>query len=215
MGMVQLQSVLQPNQHHRHRQTEVCSIVYAAPGLQVCDESFQVPQVCNRPSPSVGIAVPSATLTASSSRCAAGSPDQLPADNTEITAAPQQAAEPEDATPTASGTPSGDGQGRSTFAGLTIGERVANLGQLLGLGGNAASDSTEAAGNGSAKAAAGGMKRFLSSNSMDGSAARGLSRTSSGSQPMCLICLEPLTSEDFMVPPPPASDLSQSSRTAQ
>jgi hypothetical protein len=69
---------------------------------------------------------------------------------------------------------------------------------LLGLGGNAAGDSTEAAGNGSAKAAAGGMKRFLSSNSMDGSAARGLSRTSSGSQPMCLICLEPLTSEDFM-----------------
>lgn len=146
------------------------------------------------------------TVTASSSRCGAGRPDQLPADNAEITAAPQQAAGPGDTTPVP-GTPSGEGQGRSASAGPTIGERVANLGHLLGLGGNASGDSTDAAGNGSAKAATGGLKRFLSSNLVDGSAARGLSRSSSGSQPMCLICLEPLISEDFMVLPSDTSIL--------
>jgi hypothetical protein len=106
------------------------------------------------------------------------------------------------------GTPTREAVERSTFAGLTIGERVANLGHLLGLGGGASGDIADAAsnGSGSAKAAGGGLKRFLSSNSADGSAARGLSRSSSGSQPMCLICLEPLTSEDFMVLPVGSTD---------
>jgi hypothetical protein len=137
--------------------------------------------------------------------CATGHAEQLSAndrDDTEIVAAPQQAvgaAEAGVAAPVP-GTPSGEAPGRGTFAGLTIGERVANLGQLLGLGGSTFTDTADAAGNSSssAKASSAGMKRFLSSNSMDGSAVRGLSRSSSGSQPMCLICLEPLTSEDFM-----------------
>lgn len=99
-----------------------------------------------------------------------------------------------------SAVPAAEAPERSTSAGLTLGERVANLGHLLGLGSKSSGDPDASGdGSGSAKAASGGLKRFLSSNSIDGSAARGLSRSSSGSQPMCLICLEPLTSEDFMV----------------
>ena len=150
-------------------------------------------------------------LTGTSSPRAAGSAEQVSAANTEITAAPQQAAEA-DGTVRMPGTPTGEAPGRSTSAGLTISERVANLGHLLGLGGSASGEAAAVAGgisdaarNSSSKAASGGLKRFLSSNSMDASAARGLSRSSSGSQPMCLICLEPLTSEDFMVLPCAAS----------
>lgn len=97
-------------------------------------------------------------------------------------------------------TPATESAERSTAAGLSLGERVANLGQLLGLGSKLSDDANASGdGSGSAKAASSGLKRFLSSASLDGGTARGLSRSSSGSQPMCLICLEPLTSEDFMV----------------
>lgn len=137
---------------------------------------------------------------------AADSAAEPAADRSEITAAPLEAAELGEAssvaTPqAAAASPSVATSERSTATGLTLGERVANLGHLLGLGSKVSGDADASAEGGSsgAKAASGGLKRFLSSNSMDGSAARGLSRSSSGSQPMCLICLEPLTSEDFMV----------------
>jgi hypothetical protein len=122
--------------------------------------------------------------------------------SSEITAAPPvAAAEAADATSgaAAASTPLVDSAERSAASGLSLGERVANLGQLLGLGGKSSNDVGATGGeDGGAKAGPGGLKGFLSGGSSDGAGARGLSRSSSGSQPMCLICLEPLTSEDFM-----------------
>lgn len=65
----------------------------------------------------------------------------------------------------------------------TLGERVASLGHLLGLGSKADS-SDDGKPEGSKRSTCVGEPR--------------LSRSSSDSQPMCLICLEPLTSEDFI-----------------
>ena len=77
---------------------------------------------------------------------------------------------------------------------------VASLGQLLGLAGGGGSGKADAAGdvetgdNEAEKQAQAGRHLL-----------RGLSRSNSGSFPMCLICLEPFTEEDFNVitPLPP------------
>lgn len=66
----------------------------------------------------------------------------------------------------------------------TLGERVVSLGHLLGLG---------------SKASSGDGGKLEGSKRSPRIGEPRLSRSSSGSQPMCLICLEPLTSEDFMV----------------
>lgn len=85
----------------------------------------------------------------------------------------------------------------TTGSSRTVGERVVSYGRdLLGL------SKTEAVAEPSIGSddSAPGIFKSLEGGDISGSGRR-LSRSNSSSQPTCLICLEPLTTEDFLVRP--------------
>mmetsp|Transcript_3980 Transcript_3980/g.11563 ORF Transcript_3980/g.11563 Transcript_3980/m.11563 type:complete len:399 (+) Transcript_3980:162-1358(+) len=119
----------------------------------------------------------------------------------EITPAPESAPPPAPAAIGSSATdvagsaaisPAVDAAPERSSGSITSASIVASLGQLLGLGGGGSSGKPDATsdletGDSDAEKQAQAGRALL----------RGLSRSGSGSFPMCLICLEPFTEEDF------------------